>query len=309
MCARPRRRLREARAEIIVGKHGTSHRPDLGARQACLAVAPQRVGTGRVDDHIEVCREEAFQIAGVRRAAPREDPADTQSRHRRDMVQNRAADASRLPPRDSVVAVQVRDEPHDAVGDAADAGGGRDAPVDALSGAEHAAADLDHGQRLRLREGRERGGAHGPRQAAARAVGGQGGGVLTNWIEWVARAEGRAVQATSVAGVSQRTGATIYYLEIGPEGAQAPIFSLAPAAGDVDVIAITDSQLVNLAGNVSVPGFLEPQGGFGFESGSGGGAAASAAPALSNGRRTSTGRHRRIIVYYVRVIERHIFKP
>ena len=35
------------------------------------------------------------------------------------------------------------------------------------------------------------------------AVGGQGGGVLTSWIEDVARAQGYAVQATSVAGVSR----------------------------------------------------------------------------------------------------------
>ena len=39
------------------------------------------------------------------------------------------------------------------------------------------------------------------------AVGGQGGGVLTSWIEAVARSQGYAVQATSVAGVAQRTGA------------------------------------------------------------------------------------------------------
>ena len=45
---------------------------------------------------------------------------------------------------------------------------------------------------------------------AVMAVGGQGGGVLTNWIEAVGRAGGYAVQATSVAGVAQRTGATIY---------------------------------------------------------------------------------------------------
>jgi hypothetical protein len=33
-------------------------------------------------------------------------------------------------------------------------------------------------------------------------VGGQGGGVLTGWIEDLARAQGYAAQATSVAGVS-----------------------------------------------------------------------------------------------------------
>ena len=36
---------------------------------------------------------------------------------------------------------------------------------------------------------------------AVMAVGGQGGGVLTNWIEDLARQNGYAAQATSVAGV------------------------------------------------------------------------------------------------------------
>ena len=45
---------------------------------------------------------------------------------------------------------------------------------------------------------------------AITAVGGQGGGVLTNWVETLARSGGYACQATSVAGVAQRTGATIY---------------------------------------------------------------------------------------------------
>ena len=52
---------------------------------------------------------------------------------------------------------------------------------------------------------------------AVLAVGGQGGGVLTGWIEDLARAGGYAAQATSVAGVAQRTGATIYYVEMAPQ--------------------------------------------------------------------------------------------
>lgn len=87
------------------------------------------------------------------------------------------------------------------------------------------------------------------------AVGGQGGGVLTSWIEAVARAEGRAVQATSVAGVAQRTGATIYYVEIGPEGVDAPIFSLAPAAGDVDILIAAE---LMEAGRAIQRGFVTP---------------------------------------------------
>ena len=50
------------------------------------------------------------------------------------------------------------------------------------------------------------------------ALGGEGGGVLSNWLVDTAATEGRRVQATSVPGVAQRTGATTYYLEIGPRG-------------------------------------------------------------------------------------------
>ena len=64
------------------------------------------------------------------------------------------------------------------------------------------------------------------------AVGGQGGGVLTNWIEDLARRNGYAAQATSVAGVAQRTGATVYYIEMAPAEGGTPIFSLAPAGGE-----------------------------------------------------------------------------
>jgi indolepyruvate ferredoxin oxidoreductase beta subunit len=87
------------------------------------------------------------------------------------------------------------------------------------------------------------------------AVGGQGGGVLTKWIEWVARSEGHAVQATSVAGVAQRTGATIYYLEIAPKGVAAPVFALAPAAGDVDILIAAEMME---AGRAIQRGFVTP---------------------------------------------------
>ena len=90
---------------------------------------------------------------------------------------------------------------------------------------------------------------------AVMAVGGQGGGVLAGWIEAVARAEGYAVQATSVAGVAQRTGATIYYLEMAPAGARVPVFSLAPAAGDVDVLIAAEMME---AGRAILRGFVTP---------------------------------------------------
>ena len=75
---------------------------------------------------------------------------------------------------------------------------------------------------------------------AVMAVGGQGGGVLAGWIEEVARGAGWAVQATSVAGVAQRTGATIYYIEMCPATGRPPVFALMPAAGDVDVLVAAE---------------------------------------------------------------------
>ena len=49
------------------------------------------------------------------------------------------------------------------------------------------------------------------------ALGGEGGGVLADWIVDVAQHGGYIAQATSVPGVAQRTGATTYYLEIFPQ--------------------------------------------------------------------------------------------
>ena len=45
------------------------------------------------------------------------------------------------------------------------------------------------------------------------ALGGEGGGVLTNWLIDAADRSGWHCQSTSLAGLAQRTGATIYYLE------------------------------------------------------------------------------------------------
>ncbi|MGB3247187.1 MAG: indolepyruvate oxidoreductase subunit beta family protein [Sulfitobacter sp.] len=87
------------------------------------------------------------------------------------------------------------------------------------------------------------------------AVGGQGGGVLTAWIESVARAQGYDVQATSVAGVSQRTGATIYYIEMLPSSGQQPVFALAPSGGDVDVMIAAEMMEV---GRSIIRGFVTP---------------------------------------------------
>jgi indolepyruvate ferredoxin oxidoreductase, beta subunit len=77
------------------------------------------------------------------------------------------------------------------------------------------------------------------------ALGGQGGGVVSDWLIEVARRSGYLAQATSVPGVAQRTGATIYYLEFFPAAAvpadgRRPIFALMPNPGDVDVVIASE---------------------------------------------------------------------
>jgi indolepyruvate ferredoxin oxidoreductase beta subunit len=68
------------------------------------------------------------------------------------------------------------------------------------------------------------------------AMGGQGGGVLADWIVALAEAQGFHVQSTSVPGVAQRTGATIYYIELLKGGGAVPVLSLMPTPGEVDVV-------------------------------------------------------------------------
>src|SRR5690606_24444417 len=53
-----------------------------------------------------------------------------------------------------------------------------------------------------------------PIAIAILAMGGQGGGVLCDWIVAVAERNGWHAQSTSVPGVAQRTGATLYYIEM-----------------------------------------------------------------------------------------------
>jgi indolepyruvate ferredoxin oxidoreductase beta subunit len=77
------------------------------------------------------------------------------------------------------------------------------------------------------------------------ALGGEGGGVLADWILAAATAEGYPVQSTSIPGVAQRTGATTYYLEIYPAraaelGERRPVMTLAPAPGYVDVMLASE---------------------------------------------------------------------
>lgn len=76
-------------------------------------------------------------------------------------------------------------------------------------------------------------------------MGGEGGGVLADWIVDMGEANGYLAQTTSVPGVAQRTGATIYYVELYPE-AQAeadggrPVLALMPLPGDVDVVLASE---------------------------------------------------------------------
>lgn len=93
------------------------------------------------------------------------------------------------------------------------------------------------------------------------ALGGQGGGVLADWLVEIAEAEGYLVQATSVPGVAQRTGATLYYLEFFPSTAAAaagrdPVMALMPVPGDVDCVVA--SELVE-AGRAVQRGLVTPQ--------------------------------------------------
>ena len=92
------------------------------------------------------------------------------------------------------------------------------------------------------------------------ALGGEGGGVLADWIVAAATIAGYPIQSTSIPGVAQRTGATTYYLELFPEkladlrGVQ-PILALTPTPGDVDVVIA--SELVE-AGRAIQNGFVTP---------------------------------------------------
>ena len=54
------------------------------------------------------------------------------------------------------------------------------------------------------------------------AMGGEGGGVLADWMVDLAEHAGYVAQTTSVPGVAQRTGATIYYVEMFPDAPGAP---------------------------------------------------------------------------------------
>jgi len=104
------------------------------------------------------------------------------------------------------------------------------------------------------------GAADRPISIAIAALGGQGGGVLAQWITDLAEANGCVAQSTSVPGVAQRTGATIYYVELLSEAAiqragRAPVLALMPAQGNVDICIA--SELIE-GGRAIARGFVTP---------------------------------------------------
>jgi indolepyruvate ferredoxin oxidoreductase beta subunit len=93
------------------------------------------------------------------------------------------------------------------------------------------------------------------------ALGGEGGGVMADWLINAATTCGFPAQSTSIPGVAQRTGATTYYLEIFPAkeaqlGGKSPVLSLTPSPGNVDIMVA--SELVE-AGRAMQNGYVSPQ--------------------------------------------------
>ncbi len=108
--------------------------------------------------------------------------------------------------------------------------------------------DSDAAQRLDTRR---------PIAIAVLAMGGQGGGVLVDWIVALTEAQGWLTQSTSVPGVAQRTGATVYYVETieGDGSGRRPVLSLMPVPGEVDIVI--GAELME-AGRAMQRGFVAP---------------------------------------------------
>ena len=87
------------------------------------------------------------------------------------------------------------------------------------------------------------------------ALGGEGGGVLADWLVDTARHGGHAVSGTSIPGVAQRTGATTYYVEIFPQpvsqlAGRQPVFGLYAVPGGLDLLVGSElMEAVRQAGN------------------------------------------------------------
>jgi indolepyruvate ferredoxin oxidoreductase beta subunit len=77
------------------------------------------------------------------------------------------------------------------------------------------------------------------------ALGGEGGGVLSEWLFELALQCGHSAQSTSIPGVAQRTGATTYYVEVCPLPdrdlqSRRPVFSLNPVPGAIDLLVSSE---------------------------------------------------------------------
>ena len=86
------------------------------------------------------------------------------------------------------------------------------------------------------------------------ALGGEGGGTLTDWIAEAARLSGMRVQCTSIPGVAQRTGATTYYIELADKDSTQAL-ALTPMPGMVDLVIA--SELIEAA-RVLQSGYITP---------------------------------------------------
>lgn len=103
-----------------------------------------------------------------------------------------------------------------------------------------------------------------PITIAILAMGGEGGGVLSTWIADTAERSGYIAQTTQVAGVAQRTGATVYYVElfprpdanaVGERARDEPVLSMFPIPGECDIVVA--SELME-AGRSVQRGFVTP---------------------------------------------------
>src|ERR1700709_1771877 len=77
------------------------------------------------------------------------------------------------------------------------------------------------------------------------AMGGEGGGVLADWLVDLAEHNGYLAQTTSVPGAARPPGATLYYLEMFPEAPaiaaqQEPVLALMPVPGELDVVVASE---------------------------------------------------------------------
>ena len=93
------------------------------------------------------------------------------------------------------------------------------------------------------------------------ALGGEGGGLLSEWLMHTARLSGYPAQSTSIPGVAQRTGATTYYIEVLPTPlvqlqGKAPVFSLNPVPGALD--ALVSSELLETTRQITL-GLVSPE--------------------------------------------------